>query len=97
MENNRKQTVVWEQCKSRGYSNYIRHIYLLGPFESSVNPEGIQTLNNESNDLVEFESSVNPEGIQTFYANKTISHGFESSVSHKETAGKEIKIWRTRK
>ena len=69
----------------------------LTPFESSVNPEGIQTKKAVMDTYAQFESSVNPEGIQTFYANKTISHRFESSVSHKKTAGKEIKIWRTRK
>ena len=34
-------------------------------FESSVNPEGIQTLQLIISLLSKFESSVNPEGIQT--------------------------------
>ena len=34
-------------------------------FESSVNPEGIQTVVSVSNAHNMFESSVNPEGIQT--------------------------------
>ena len=34
-------------------------------FESSVNPEGIQTSDIPEIANVSFESSVNPEGIQT--------------------------------
>ena len=34
-------------------------------FESSVNPEGIQTKMGLIDALQGFESSVNPEGIQT--------------------------------
>ena len=34
-------------------------------FESSVNPEGIQTVGNKTVQERKFESSVNPEGIQT--------------------------------
>ena len=34
-------------------------------FESSVNPEGIQTVISGGNVNNGFESSVNPEGIQT--------------------------------
>ena len=36
-------------------------------FESSVNPEGIQTVTEKYNAIQKFESSVNPEGIQTVY------------------------------
>ena len=36
-------------------------------FESSVNPEGIQTKTESSFTTPRFESSVNPEGIQTTY------------------------------
>ena len=35
-------------------------------FESSVNPEGIQTKILSVGKQYKFESSVNPEGIQTF-------------------------------
>lgn len=35
-------------------------------FESSVNPEGIQTECWPFCDITPFESSINPEGIQTF-------------------------------
>ena len=34
-------------------------------FESSVNPEGIQTIYKKYQLCYLFESSVNPEGIQT--------------------------------
>ena len=34
-------------------------------FESSVNPEGIQTRQELQRSSIKFESSVNPEGIQT--------------------------------
>ena len=34
-------------------------------FESSVNPEGIQTICRIGHAESSFESSVNPEGIQT--------------------------------
>ena len=34
-------------------------------FESSVNPEGIQTSQVKIFEICQFESSVNPEGIQT--------------------------------
>ena len=34
-------------------------------FESSVNPEGIQTTMVTAKAITLFESSVNPEGIQT--------------------------------
>ena len=37
-------------------------------FESSVNPEGIQTNNGNFPVQSRFESSVNPEGIQTVHA-----------------------------
>ena len=36
-------------------------------FESSVNPEGIQTTQRAVDKMRVFESSVNPEGIQTLF------------------------------
>ena len=50
-------------------------------FESSVNPEGIQTLKNDIEDDARFESSVNPEGIQTALPALRTREGFESSVN----------------
>ena len=50
-------------------------------FESSVNPEGIQTLNDSPNMLTLFESSVNPEGIQTGIQTNLTAEWFESSVN----------------
>ena len=41
-------------------------------FESSVNPEGIQTVNVIVDYGYVFESSVNPEGIQTYIFAKII-------------------------
>ena len=42
-------------------------------FESSVNPEGIQTMTTCQGMYIMFESSVNPEGIQTdFFKSQTI-------------------------
>ena len=37
----------------------------LNPFESGVNPEGIQTEQSSGEEVDTFESGVNPEGIQT--------------------------------
>ena len=39
--------------------------WMASTFESSVNPEGIQTFSASISVISEFESSVNPEGIQT--------------------------------
>ena len=50
-------------------------------FESSVNPEGIQTGAAYLNDSPRFESSVNPEGIQTIIGFRLNTIGFESSVN----------------
>ena len=50
-------------------------------FESSVNPEGIQTFNMALMGHLGFESSVNPEGIQTSLAVKLTEQRFESSVN----------------
>ena len=38
---------------------------MINKFESSVNPEGIQTTTKDAVTELAFESSVNPEGIQT--------------------------------
>ena len=43
-------------------------------FESSVNPEGIQTVNMDYLDIILFESSVNPEGIQTLLHLKVVRY-----------------------
>ena len=51
------------------------------PFESSVNPEGIQTVGFRFLEWVWFESSVNPEGIQTMQITDKNSEQFESSVN----------------
>ena len=50
-------------------------------FESSVNPEGIQTRNNRKVAINVFESSVNPEGIQTSKSDSDAGWQFESSVN----------------
>ena len=50
-------------------------------FESSVNPEGIQTVASTYDDEQLFESSVNPEGIQTFDGGDNAQKMFESSVN----------------
>ena len=50
-------------------------------FESSVNPEGIQTLIFGVVVAQQFESSVNPEGIQTVGAVGLLQTSFESSVN----------------
>ena len=50
-------------------------------FESSVNPEGIQTKEFLYYILFQFESSVNPEGIQTNTRKGINATMFESSVN----------------
>ena len=50
-------------------------------FESSVNPEGIQTYDEFIRDYYRFESSVNPEGIQTAISGMSLDKTFESSVN----------------
>ena len=50
-------------------------------FESSVNPEGIQTIFTVSVFVFTFESSVNPEGIQTVKLTFANPCKFESSVN----------------
>ena len=52
-----------------------------GQFESSVNPEGIQTPIFLKCGCLRFESSVNPEGIQTNGRVKQAEKLFESSVN----------------
>ena len=44
-------------------------------FESSVNPEGIQTYSPLKSTPSPFESSVNPEGIQTLKRLEKRTHG----------------------
>ena len=50
-------------------------------FESSVNPEGIQTYIECAHPPPVFESSVNPEGIQTDCYVFAYDVAFESSVN----------------
>ena len=50
-------------------------------FESSVNPEGIQTTMVTAKAITLFESSVNPEGIQTTTGVSDAVVAFESSVN----------------
>ena len=50
-------------------------------FESSVNPEGIQTASLTLLNIAVFESSVNPEGIQTNLMDEYKDLMFESSVN----------------
>ena len=50
-------------------------------FESSVNPEGIQTTLLKKHGYSQFESSVNPEGIQTMDKYIAQTRLFESSVN----------------
>ena len=50
-------------------------------FESSVNPEGIQTQLESLYKIGLFESSVNPEGIQTSRLRSMVTETFESSVN----------------
>ena len=55
-------------------------IVLFG-FESSVNSDGTQTLDNKSAQHGQFESSVNSDGTQTTGTTTSIFFMFESSVN----------------
>ena len=50
-------------------------------FESSVNSEGIETINLSDPTIMEFESSVNSEGIETGSKRSRSLYRFESSVN----------------
>ena len=60
-------------------------------FESSVNSEGIETMNHESYITEKFESSVNSEGIETVSSAFVATSSFESSAN---SAGIENDILR---
>ena len=50
-------------------------------FESSVNPQGIETSRSSGDVDIVFESSVNPQGIETVENGMSTDMWFESSVN----------------